>query len=177
MLTDDVVLMEVAPGVFKSAPRAYAVAVGAVHDRVKEWPTGVRDDVYVLPHRTSSGATRTWSENRGLGGATVHLSEKERKSLETFIGEPVEDAQHARRLMREKGLRFLERGEETERVIAGTIDYAESGGEARGERIDPSCDFGGWDRYRPMPAIKPFDSAGRLAYHLERERRAREENE
>lgn len=89
---------------------------------------------------------RDWSENRGIGGSKVHLSAKERKSLERFIGCPVDDAQHARRLMKEKGLRFIEKGEFHDTETEALVRWAESGGEARGE-VPPEIlqRFPGWD--------------------------------
>jgi len=107
------------------------------------------------------------SQNRGIGGGKVHLSAAERESLSRFIGAPVEDAQHARRLMKEKGMRFLERGERSEEIIDATIDYAESGGEQRGEAFREEFQLRNDELGFVAPA-KRFDFAERLKYHRER---------
>lgn len=105
---------------------------------------------------------------RGIGGSRVTLTERERVSLERYIGEPVRDAQDARMKMKRKGLRFSEPGEESEEMFEAHIDYALSGGEKRGEALPEKYGFQGWDRYGVMPSPKPFDFEGRLRYHQER---------
>lgn len=62
-------------------------------------------------HSRSPAAARGWSEERGLGTGRVVLTEKERRSLSMQLGVPIEDAQHARRVMKERGVRFEEKGE------------------------------------------------------------------
>lgn len=107
-----------------------------------------------------------WSEERGLGGGKVVLTERERRSLERQIGVPVADAQDARRKMKERGMRFLEKGEEMEATLQAQIDYADRDGRRRGE---PSpTQFPGWDKLAGAKAPAPFDHAGRLAYHTAR---------
>ena len=60
-------------------------------------------------HSRSLTRTRGWSEEKGLGTGT--LTERERRSLEMQLGVPIQDAQHARAVMKAKGVRFEEKGE------------------------------------------------------------------
>jgi hypothetical protein len=113
-------------------------------------------------------AIRHLSGPRGIGGGKVTLTERERVSLERYIGEPVRDAQDARMKMKRKGLRFAEPGEESEELFEAHIDYARADGEKRGEALPEKYGFQGWDRYGVMPSPKPFDFEGRLRYHQER---------
>lgn len=111
---------------------------------------------------------RDESENRGIGGAKVHLSAAERKSIERFIGVPVEDAQDARRKMKERGFRFIERGEEMDNRLRLQKEWAEAGGEKAGVPLPDGAGFPGWDKLGMMKTPEPFDFADRLTYHRNR---------
>lgn len=108
---------------------------------------------------------RDGSENRGLGGAKVHLSRAERKSIENFTGIPVYDAQDARRALKAKGVRFIERGEETDTRFRAQREWVDAGGEKSGVPMPAEAGFPGWDKLGMMKTPEPFDHAGRLAYH------------
>lgn len=86
--------------------------------------------------RTAVEKVRGIHGHRGVGGAKVHLSERERKSLENYIGLPVEDAQDARRKMRRRGVRFVEKGEEVDERFDAHV--AAANGENVGDRLDLS---------------------------------------
>ena len=113
---------------------------------------------------------RGLSQEKGLGGAKVHLSQAERKSIENFTGVKVFDAQDARRALKAKGMRFLERGEETEAMLDAHVKWADSDGEKRGAPLPKECEFPGWDAYGIMPKVPVVDWQERLAYHQARER-------
>ena len=89
---------------------------------------------------------------RGLGGAKVHLSAAERKSIERLTGVKVWDAQDARRACKATNMRFLESGEELDVTLKK---------QDAGEHVD----FPGWDRLGVMPRPKEFNFEERLAYH------------
>ena len=92
---------------------------------------------------------------RGLGGAKVHLSAAERKSIERLTGVKVFDAQDARRAIKAKGMRFLESGEELDETLKK---------QEAGEKVP----FPGWDRLGVMKAPKPFNFEERYAANRER---------
>ena len=105
------------------------------------------------------------SENRGIGGAKVHLSQKERKSIERMIGVPVEDAQDARRKMKERGFRFIDKGELVDQQTRATIDWADADGEKRGLKRPAELEkFVGWDKLMGKTMDTSFDHAERLKY-------------
>lgn len=157
--------VEYAHGCYRMMNLAEALLSGAVKAGWKRWPSGVRERVYRFP---VTKRTKEDDGSRGLGNGRVVLTERERVSLERYIGEPVRDAQDARKKMKAKGLRFTEKGEELDETCEAHIDYAMSGGEKRGEALPEKYGFQGWDRYGIMPSPKPFDFEGRLRYHRER---------
>ena len=119
---------------------------------------------------------RDVSENRGLGNGRVHLSQRERKSIENITGIKVFDAQDARRALKMKGMRFQEPGEEAAEVFKQQIEYGESKGRERGI---PSptlgrCNWGWLGGERP----KAVDFHEVLRHNLaqEEKRRRSEEN-
>lgn len=66
----------------------------------------------VLRSEVEEGLREAKARHRLVNGLNkVTLTEREKKSLSKQLGEPVEDANHAKRIMREKGLRLMERGE------------------------------------------------------------------
>lgn len=132
-----------------------------------------RDRAEVSTRRTAIEklfGKRDGSENRGLGGSKVHLSAAERKSIENFTGIKVFDAQDARRALKAKGMRFLERGEETDAMLKAHVEWADSDGEKRGAPLPKECEFPGWDAYGIMQKVPVVDWKERLAYHQARER-------
>ena len=108
------------------------------------------------------------SEDRALGGAKVHLSQKERLSIERHIGVPVADAQDARKKMKERGFRFLEKGEEMDRHLKAQKEWVENGGRDSGVPCPKEAQFQGWDAMGMMRKPEHFDFAERLAYHKQR---------
>lgn len=92
---------------------------------------------------------------RGIGGAKVHLSAAERKSIERLTGVKVFDAQDARRAIKAKGMRFLEKGEELDETLKK---------QEAGEKVP----FPGWDKLGVMPRVKEFNFEERYAMHRER---------
>lgn len=163
----DTISLEVAPLTYRIMERGEAILRGAVKVRTQTLASGLREDIYAVPDARAERTTKgvKWSENRGIGGSKVHLSQKERKSLERFIGEPVADAQDARAKMRVKGLRFLEPGESS--YIDDTVEWADSGAEARGEPLPDSLKFPGWDRMLGR-SREPIDAHALLAHHMRR---------
>lgn len=89
---------------------------------------------------------------RGVGGAKVHLSAAERKSIERLTGVKVFDAQDARRAIKGTGMRFLEKGEELDETLQR---------QAAGESVP----FPGWDKLGAMKAPPKFNFEERLAFH------------
>ena len=114
------------------------------------------------------------SENRALGGAKVHLSQKERKSLERYIGLPVEDAQDARRKMKMKGMRFMEKGEELERILAAQQEYADCNGKARG--LPPPHPGFTWGDLTGQK-VPEIDWHERLRYNMAKQRQMAQDRE
>lgn len=165
-MTTDRVLTEVAPLTWRMLPLAEVLLSGGKRAGWKTWPTGLREKVYKLPR-----AVRTQKDDgaKGLDGK-VFLTQAERKSLERYIGEPVWDAQDAKRKMKAKNLRFSEKGEEAQERIDATIDYAEADGEKKGEKMDSRLDFVGWDKLLPSKYKSPeqFDFEARVKFHEQR---------
>jgi hypothetical protein len=89
---------------------------------------------------------------RGIGGAKVHLSAAERKSIERLTGVNVWDAQDARRACKATNMRPLEKGEE----LDDTINRQQAG---------ESVPFPGWDKLGAMKAPPKFNFEERLAFH------------
>lgn len=92
---------------------------------------------------------------RGVGGAKVHLSAAERKSIERLTGVKVVDAQDARRAIKSTGMRFLEKGEELDETLKR---------QEAGEKVP----FPGWDKLGLLPKVPDFNFDERLAYHRQR---------
>ena len=129
-MSDDKVCVQVAHGHYRMMPLVDVVAAGGVKAGTKTWPSGLSETVWEIP-----GYTRQAKDDgrRGLGNGRVVLTERERKSIERQIGVPVRDAQDARRKMKLRGIRPVEKGEFIDEVTKAHEDYAASGGEARGE--------------------------------------------
>lgn len=126
------VMVRVAEGRYRFYPLADVLAQGGVKVETKTCPTGRKEAVYEIPgsrvKRQRTPAEMRRDKLRGLGGGRSTLTAAERKSLETQLGVPIHDAQDARRVMRERGVRFMEKGEAVDEETDALIDYAEAGG-------------------------------------------------
>ncbi len=96
--------------------------------------------------------------HRGVGGAKVHLSPEERKSIERLTGVKVWDAQDARRACKMTNMRPLDKGEELDEAITR-------------QQAGESVPFVGWDKLGVLPTVKPFDFEKRLQAHEARFRK------
>ena len=113
-MADDQVSVQVYHGHYKMMPLAEALLAGAVRSGKKTWPSGVTEDIYRMPRFAKK---KRDDGRRGLGGGRSFLTQRERKSLQTYIGVPVESAQDARREMAKRGLRQTEKGEQADEVF------------------------------------------------------------
>lgn len=109
----------------------------------------------VLTAQAVMGRARGIHGTRGLGGAKVHMSAAERKSIERLTGIKVWDAQDARRACKMKNMRPLDKGE----WLDETLQKQEAG-----ERTE----FPGWDAYGVLPKVPEFDFERRLQFHRQR---------
>lgn len=140
-------MVEVYYGHYVPMDRGEALLRGARRSGFKTWPSGVRERVYRMPRMAAQ--SKKDDGHRGLDGK-VHLSQVERKSIERLTGIKVYDAQDARRAIKAKGMRFLEKGEELDETLKR---------QEAGEKVP----FPGWDRLGVMPAPKSFDWEESLA--------------
>lgn len=147
----EMVFAEVRPGRLRRMPREDAEANGYRIDGKSRLGEFKQRAVLM----TALDKVRGVHGTRGVGGAKVHLSAAERKSIERLTGIPVMDAQDARRAIKMKGMRFLEKGEELDETLKK---------QAAGESVP----FPGWDRLGVMEKPKEFNFEERLARNRQR---------
>lgn len=158
---EDTVLVEVAPLTYRTFGLAQALLMGARRSGTKKWPSGLSEPLYVLP-----AAVRRQKKDdgrRGLGSGRVVLTERERRSLETQIGEPVSDAQDARRKMAAKGMRLTEKGEFADEMLDALKEAGESGGP-----VDPRYSLENLDLFGDRKHEKKVDLRDRYLFHCQR---------
>lgn len=92
----------------------------------------------VLKSEVEDGLREERVRHRLVNGLNkVTLTEREKKSLSKQLGEQVEDANHAKRIMREKGLRLMERGEKAWEQGDALEAWADGGSQGECPVADP----------------------------------------
>lgn len=156
----EMVFAEVRPGRLRRMPREEAES------------SGYRIDVKSrLASLTDRGAlssaldkVRGLHGNRGVGGAKVVLTQAEKSSLYNYTGVRVDDAQHARRVMKEKNVRFCEKGEQSYDMIDALKEHADTG-----NPLDPRYKLENIDLFQDgWGENKKFDIKERYLQHCQR---------